>query len=257
MPRTLTDDLGHPVHLPDGPAERVVSLVPSLTEAIAATRPEALVGATDWCSHPADLAVTRVRGTKNPNRASIIDLAPELVVVVQEENRELDVRRLREAGVSVWVSVIESVPDALRVMRQLFTQVLSWGAPLWLTEVEAAWGGPAIPPARTSAAVAIWRDPWMVVGARNFTTDLLARAGVRNVYADSGLRYPQLGLEDLDSVGADVVLLPDEPYEFTAEDGPEAFSRTPTRLISGRLLTWYGPSMLQSRRELAALGRRR
>lgn len=253
----LTDDLGHRVDLPDGPVGRVVSLVPSLTEAIAVTRPEALVGATDWCTHPVDLEVTRVRGTKNPNRSAIIDLTPELVVVVQEENRELDVRRLREAGVPVWVSVIESVPDALRAMRQLFTQVLDWGQPTWLTEVEAAWGGSTAPSARVSTAVAIWRDPWMVVGARNFTTDLLARAGVRNVYADSGLRYPQLSIEDLDSVGADVVLLPDEPYEFTAEDGPEAFSRTPTRLISGRLLTWYGPSMLLARTELAALGRQR
>ncbi|MEV6816936.1 helical backbone metal receptor, partial [Micromonospora sp. NPDC051296] len=33
---------------------RVVSLVPSLTEAVAVTRPGLLVGATDWCSHPAD-----------------------------------------------------------------------------------------------------------------------------------------------------------------------------------------------------------
>ena len=44
----------------------------------------------------------------------------------------------------------------------------------------------------------------------------------------------------------DLVLLPDEPYVFTAEDGPEAFPRTETRLVSGRLLTWYGPSLLEA-----------
>ena len=49
------DDLGHPVELA-GPARRVVSLVPSLTEAIAVSAPGLLTGATDWCTHPADLA---------------------------------------------------------------------------------------------------------------------------------------------------------------------------------------------------------
>ncbi|MCK0112087.1 helical backbone metal receptor [Ornithinimicrobium sp. F0845] len=254
MPRTLTDDLGQPVELPDAPVRRVVSLVPSLTEAIAAARVEALVGATDWCTHPADLDVPRVRGTKNPDRAAIAALAPELVVAVQEENRELDVRRLRAAGIKVWVSVIESVPQALTAMRHLFTEVLGWGAPGWLEQVEGLWGSPELPPVRASVAVPIWRDPWMVVGARTFTTDLLTRAGLRNVYADHEERYPHVELAALDAAGADVVLLPDEPYEFSAGDGPEAFARTPTQLVSGRLLTWYGPSMVQAWEALSTIG---
>jgi hypothetical protein len=46
------DDLGYPVGV--GPSGgRVVSLVPSLTESVAVTRPGALVGATAWCTHPA------------------------------------------------------------------------------------------------------------------------------------------------------------------------------------------------------------
>ena len=47
-----------------------------------------------------------------------------------------------------------------------------------------------------------------------------------------------------------LVVLPDEPYEFTTDDGPEAFTRTPTRLVSGRLLTWYGPALLEARHTL-------
>ena len=86
----------------------------------------------------------------------------------------------------------------------------------------------------------------MVVGARTFTTDLLRRLGWANVYADAADRYPTVALDDLDAAGADVVLLPDEPYVFTAEDGPEAFTRTPTELVSGRLLTWYGPSLVEA-----------
>jgi ABC-type Fe3+-hydroxamate transport system substrate-binding protein len=238
------DDLGTPVDV-RRPAERVVSLVPSLTEAVAVTRPDALVGATDWCTHPGDLDVTRVRGTKNPDVAQIVSLQPDLVVVNKEENRELDVRRLRKAGILVWVTVIETVPQAVTSMTRLFEEALGWGTPPWLSSAAAAWSGP-LPVVRRRVAVPIWRDPWMVVGRDTFTGDLLRRLGCLNVYDEHADRYPKVTLSDIDSAGADVVLLPDEPYVFTAEDGPEAFTRTPTRLVSGRLLTWYGPSLLDA-----------
>jgi hypothetical protein len=85
----------------------------------------------------------------------------------------------------------------------------------------------------------------MVVGRSTFTGDLLRRRGYDNVFANHEDRYPKLLLEEVDRADVDVVLLPDEPYVFTADDGPEAFSR-PTRLVSGRLLTWYGPSLLEA-----------
>lgn len=240
----LLDDLGHPVWI-DGPASRVVSLVPSFTESVCATCPEALVGATDWCSHPASLDVSRVRGTKNPDVAAIIGLRPDLVLVNQEENRELDVVRLREAGVPVWVTVIEDVPQAIASMTRMFETALGWGVPPWLVDVTQAWDHP-MPPVRARVAVPIWRDPWMVVGRNTFTGDLLRRLGCENAFAETSGRYPHVAVADIDTAGADVVLLPDEPYAFTADDGPEAFSRTPTRLVDGRLLTWYGPSLLEA-----------
>jgi ABC-type Fe3+-hydroxamate transport system substrate-binding protein len=208
------------------------------------------VGATDWCTHPADLSVTRVRGTKNPDLAAIRALSPDLVVANQEENRELDVRRLRESGVAVWVTRIESVEDSLASMTRLFASALHLADPPWLVEARELWSARAAP--RMRVAVPIWRDPWMVVGSSTYTHDLLARAGLTNVLADREGRYPSVPLDEIDAAGADVVLLPDEPYVFTADDGPEAF-RTPTRLVSGRLLTWYGPAMVEAHAELTAL----
>jgi ABC-type Fe3+-hydroxamate transport system substrate-binding protein len=249
MPRTLADDLGHEVALPDVVA-RVVSLVPSLTEALAATCPERLVGATDWCTHPADLSargVERVRGTKNPDLTAVAALRPDLVVANKEENRELDVRRMRERGIPVWVTDIETVPQAVASMRRLLGDVLEVGEPGWLTEAEAAWCGP-VPPATARVVVPIWRDPWMVVGRPTFTADLLARAGFEVATAGVEGRYPTVDLGVLDDPDvADLALLPDEPYVFTADDGPEAFRRLPTRLVSGRLLTWYGPALVDAR----------
>ena len=97
--RRLTDDTGREVVLPDE-VTRVVSIVPSLTEAVAVTAPGLLVGATDWCTHPADLDVTRVRGTKNPDVDGIVALRPDVVVANAEENRTPDLDALRAAGVA-------------------------------------------------------------------------------------------------------------------------------------------------------------
>ncbi|HEV3130531.1 MAG TPA: helical backbone metal receptor [Acidimicrobiales bacterium] len=247
MPR-LDDDLGHPLLLERTPS-RVVSLVPSLTEALAATVPARLVGATEWCTHPAGLDVTRVRGTKNPDHGAISRLLPDLVVANQEENRSTDVERLRAAGVPVWVTVVESVDQALRSMRRLFVEVLGVAEPDWLVAADTEWSRPPeVPPAGVIAP--IWRDPWMAVGSRTFSGDILARLGLSHLLADAGDRYPKLDLGALVAMDPDLVLLPDEPYPFSAEDGPEAFPGIATSLVSGRSLTWYGPAMVTARAEL-------
>jgi ABC-type Fe3+-hydroxamate transport system substrate-binding protein len=246
----VVDDLGHPLATTE-PPRRVVSLVPSLTESIADTG--LLVGATDWCTHPASLDVPRVRGTKNPDLRAIAALAPDLVLANKEENRELDVRRLREAGTPVWVTDIESVDQALASLGRMFTEALGVPRPTWLDRAEALWSAPA-PEPRIRVAVPVWRDPWMVVGSRTFTGDLVGRLGMVNVFEDDPERYPHVEIADLDGRDdLDLVLLPDEPYVFTESDGPEAFTRVPTALVSGRLLTWYGPSLVEAHAVLGAI----
>jgi len=247
---TWHDDLGHPLPL-TRPPQRIVSLVPSLTEALAVTVPGRLAGATDWCTHPAGLDVPRVRGTKNPDRAAIAALRPDLVVANREENRRHDVEQLRAAGIPVWVTEIETVDAALRSLRRLFTDVLSVPEPEWLRTAAGQWSGPpALPALRT--VVPVWRDPWMVVGARTFTGDILTRLGLAHVFAGSTDRYPKHEPAQLAAAGAELAVLPDEPYPFTAADGPEAFPGIAVALVSGRSLTWYGPSLATARAELIA-----
>ena len=247
----MIDDLGHPVAF-EAPPRRIVSLVPSLTEALATTVPERLVAVTDWCTHPPGLALPRVRGTKNPDRKAIAALKPDLVVANQEENRQLDVERLRAAGVPVWVTAIESLNDALRSMRRLFVEVLAVDEPDWPWAATISWRLSA-PLPRLRVVVPIWRDPWMVVGPRTFTGDLLDRLGLENVFGSHEARYPRLEPEELRAAAPDLVLLPDEPYVFTPDDGPEAFPGLRTVLVPGRQLTWYGPSLATARDELLAL----
>ncbi|HST82006.1 MAG TPA: helical backbone metal receptor [Kineosporiaceae bacterium] len=238
----MRDDLGHEVAVPKS-VHRVVSIVPSLTEAIAATAPGLLVGATDWCTHPADLEVPRIRGTKNPDVAAIVALAPDVVVANEEENREVDLQQMRDAGLAVWVSRIRTVPEAFDALRRMLTLACRCESPDWLARAEAAWA--EVPPGldRGTAVIPIWRRPWMVVGRDTFTGDVLRRLGVRNAFETHSERYPKVPLEQVRAVRPDLVVLPDEPYRFTADDGPEAFAGIPSALVSGRYLTWYGPSL--------------
>jgi ABC-type Fe3+-hydroxamate transport system substrate-binding protein len=226
---------------------RVVSLVPSLTESVAVTAPGLLVGATDWCSHPQDLEVTRVRGTKSPDVGAVVALAPDLVIANAEENREVDLDALRAAGLAVWVTYPRTVPEALVSVERVLA-ACGLAQPAWLAEAFEVWAPPWTGPRRT-ALVPIWRRPWMAVGSGTFTGDVLARLGVDNVLADHPERYPKVDLAALPPY--DLVVLPDEPYAFSPADGPECFD-APSVCVSGRLLTWYGPSLVQARTELAA-----
>ncbi|MEU6376365.1 helical backbone metal receptor [Streptomyces sp. NPDC046909] len=230
---------------------RVVSLVPSLTEAVARTLPGALVGATDWCTHPADLGVARVGGTKNPRTERVLALAPDLVIANEEENREPDLAALREAGVEVLVTEVRTVPQAFTELARVLAACGARAAPRWLEEAESVWSALPEPSYRTTAVVPIWRRPWMVLGRDTFAGDVLARLGVDHVYAAHAERYPRIPVEELRAAAPDVVILPDEPYRFTADDGPEAFPGLPCALVSGRHLTWYGPSLTEAPRRLA------
>ena len=235
------DDLGVAVSLP-GSIDRVVSLVPSLTESLAASAPGLLVGATDWCTHPADLDVTRVGGTKNPDVAGIVALAPDLVLANEEENRAADLDALREAGVAVWVTQVRTVDEAFTSLARMLA-ACRVAPPRWLDDALAAWAA-VVPGAAWTAAIPIWRRPWMVLGRDTFAGDVLARLGIRNAFDGSAERYPRVALESLRAV--ELVVLPDEPYAFSPTDGPECFPGQSVALVSGRHLTWYGPSMVDA-----------
>ncbi|MDI3099872.1 helical backbone metal receptor [Streptomyces sp. AN-3] len=231
---------------------RVVSLVPSLTEAVARTVPGALVGATDWCTHPADLDVVRVGGTKNPKTDRVLSLAPDLVIANEEENRAPDLDALRAAGVEVLVTEVRTVARAFAELTRVLTACGAPDRPRWLDEAEAAWSSVPRPERRTMAVVPIWRRPWMVLGRDTFAGDVLARLGVDHLYASHPERYPKVPVEELRAARPGLVVLPDEPYRFTAGDGPEAFPGLPCALVDGRYLTWYGPSLTEAPRALGA-----
>ena len=218
----FVDDAGAVVPL-RGEVLRIVSLVPSLTEALALSAPEKLLAATDWCTHPADLVVARVGGTKNPDLEAIGALAPDLVVANAEENRQVDLDVLRGQGIPVWVTDIRTVDQALDSIETLLRAVGA-GDTRWLGQARDSWAQtPAVVEGRRlRAVVPIWRRPWMHLGRDTYAGDVLRRLGVDNVLGDNPRRYPRLGLDQLPEV--DLVVLPDEPYQFNRGGRPGGVS---------------------------------
>lgn len=241
---------------------RLVSLVPSVTETVAALGvADALVGVTDWCVLGAPPAAVRVGGTKNPDVAKVIALRPDLVVANQEENRAEDVAALRTAGLQVLVTYPRAVPDVADLIRSLGTVLDREAAATRMADelsLAIATLDPPDPP--IPALTLIWRKPWMAVGPGTYADDLLTRCGFRNALATHPDRYPTVHREQLRSPGSatahcvqpEVVLLPSEPYEFGDKDLDAVRdlvgSEPAIRFVDGQLLTWHGP------RTIAALG---
>jgi ABC-type Fe3+-hydroxamate transport system substrate-binding protein len=247
--RHVVDARGTSVELPDR-VGRVVSLVPSLTEwLVVAGVGERLVGVTDWCVEPAGAleGLTRVRGTKNPDLAAIRALEPDLVVANGEENRRIDVQRLEAGGVATFVTMPTTVAGAVTELRDLAAAVGDLpGAAALDAELVAAVGHAYRNRAakRLRYACPVWRDPWMWLGRRTYAADLLGLAGGEPVLDDPATRYPKLEPAELAAREPELVLLPSEPYAFTATDAEEVaatFPRARVELVDGRALTWYGP----------------
>jgi ABC-type Fe3+-hydroxamate transport system substrate-binding protein len=156
---------------------------------------------------------------------------------------------LRAAGIAVHVTYPRTVDEALVQMGEMFDGLGL--TPDWLARAREVWAAP--PPETTrNALIPVWRRPWVVLGSDTFAGDVLSRLGIQNVYGDHAERYPRPSLDELRANDMDLVVLPDEPYAFTGTDGPESFPGVPYALVSGRHLTWYGPSLVEARAVLTA-----
>jgi ABC-type Fe3+-hydroxamate transport system substrate-binding protein len=240
---------------------RVVSLVPSLTD-LAAQLGVPPVGVTGWCTDGAPADAARIGGTKNPDVQKVVALRPDVVLANTEENRAEDLDRIREAGCTVEETYPRTVPEAAAMIRRVGAVLDRAGAaePL-AAEVDAALAETAWPADRERlvALALVWRKPWMGLGPRTYASDLLERCGFANALAGWGggedADYPRLDAST--AFGADVCLLPSEPYAFTDADLPAVAELVgdgvDVVLVDGQALTWHGPRSAAALRTFRAL----
>lgn len=243
-----------------GPPRRIVSLVPSLTEALfALALDRAVVGRTEYCVAPAERvpATPTVGGTKTPDLEAIVRLEPELVIASAEENVREHVEALIERGLRVYVSLAATVAQAIDELADLVRLCGRDEADApWLGEARAAVAEVA-ERRRGSAPVRyfcpIWRRPYMVAAPETYMSDLLRLCGGENVFGEGPARYYAVELAEAARRAPAVVLLPDEPYPFAEKHRAEiaAYGEMPAvqagrmHLIDGQWITWYGPRMAE------------
>jgi ABC-type Fe3+-hydroxamate transport system substrate-binding protein len=272
---------------------RVVSLVPSDTYSVAALGcGDALVGRTDYCELPADVAlrVPSVGGTKNPKIEAILDLSPDLVIANQEENTKKDLETLAQRGVKVLVAFPKRAADGLAHLARL-ARIFRVDSDASVRELlrrgyngirEAEEARKTLTSLRTFCP--IWMKPLMTIHGTTFISDVLDLAGAQNVFADRerryplaadvgtaaalppedvagrDTRYPRVTLEEVTSRAPELVLLPDEPHPFTEEDAAvfrgleiPAAARGAVVRMSGKDLCWYGAQTVDGLPRVRAL----
>ena len=231
---------------------RLVSLCPSLTELVFDLGlGDSLVGRTKFCVHPEGLVerVETVGGTKNPKVARVVELAPDLVLMNEEENRREDAEALAAAGVACHTSMPRTAAETAAMVRSIGAAVgRGERAEEIASDIErraARVRRAAAPRARVRYAYLIWREPLMAAGAATFVDGLLALAGGENVLADRAERYPAVSEAELAAAHPDAVLLSTEPFPFADRHAAELAERTGIarerfHIVDGELLSWHG-----------------
>jgi ABC-type Fe3+-hydroxamate transport system substrate-binding protein len=255
----IVDDLGRSLVVPRAP-QRIVSLVPSDTYSVVALGAgDRLVGRTTYCEHG---TAPTVGGTKDVDVAAVVALEPDLVIANQEENARPPLEALAAAGMRVLVSLPRTVDQGIAHLARLARILECDDATTSLVR-----DGYALPRANATtrrAFVPIWMDPLMTLNADTFGSDVLARIGIANAFGDRlrlyplaadlgkgeaieatgrDIRYPRVTLAEVTSRDPDLVILPDEPHAFSADDEALLRAALPKARIvrvSGKDVFWYG-----------------
>ena len=212
--QTVTDDIGRTVVLPH-PAERIISLAPSITESLFAIGAgDRLVGVTDFCTYPPEaLKIRRVGGMINPSIEQIVALTPDLIVLSMEGNQREDFERLVSLGTPVVVSnprTLEGIYRSLTMLSTLTgTEVQAARLIRSLRDREAAVRKRA-DTSRPGVLVIVSVQPLMVVGAPTFLNELIETAGATNLAADAGGTYPTISRESVAARDPDILLFMSE-----------------------------------------------
>ena len=193
---TIKDDRGAQLQL-SVPAQRVVSMLPSLTESVCALgKCSTLVGVDRFSNWPKSIdALPRLGGIADANIEGIVLLKPDLVLV--EKSSPL-IPRLQSLGISVMAFDVQSMADVQRTLRQLDTVLGS-------TESGAVWDRIQLEIARASRALSPSQKAVRVyfevnsapfaAGKTSFIGELLDRLGMQNIATEKMGAFPKINPE--------------------------------------------------------------
>jgi iron complex transport system substrate-binding protein len=222
-PARVVDDAGDTVAVAPS-ARRIVSLIPATTELLFAIGAgPVVVGRTAWCDYPAAAAkVPNLGDGIAPSVEAVLASRPDLVLLYNSAQNAAIAGRLRGLGIAALRLNTDSLGDVERVGRLLgrltgHEQAADSMAAVFDTALAAATTTP--PPHRPKVLLLVWEQPPMTIGRGSFLSELVERAGGRNLFADVTSSAGTVSIEAVASRDPDLIL--------TTSAGPVAFASRP------------------------------
>jgi iron complex transport system substrate-binding protein len=215
----IVDDAGDTVRIAI-PARRVASLIPATTELLFDLGAgHDVVGRTTWCDYPAAaLAVPSLGDGINPSLEAIVASRPDLVLLYNSAQNETVARRLRALGVPAMRLATDRLADVPRLANLLGALT---GRGVTADSLDAAYrralAAATVPPAprRPAVFLLVWDQPPTTVGRGSYLTELIERAGGRNVFDDIAASSGAVSIEAVAARDPDAILsLSDAPPRF-------------------------------------------
>jgi iron complex transport system substrate-binding protein len=198
--RTVHDELGREVRVPDHP-HRLVCLAPSITETVFKLgRGDDVVGITDFTKFPPEaLKKPSVGGVIDPSLEKLVSLKPDLVLAMGDLNNTDLIRAIDKLGFPVFAVDPHGLHDIYRAIADIGKAIdADREASDLVASLQAR---EAVVRQRVSAKskprlfFLLWPDPITTAGRRAFVTDLIEAAGGVSVTADLPNEWPHLSLE--------------------------------------------------------------
>jgi iron complex transport system substrate-binding protein len=206
------------------PARRVVSLIPAATELLFAIGAGGLVvGRTQYCDYPANAqAVANLGDGIKPSLEAVLGKTPDLVVLYHSGQNAAVAGRLLELGIPAVRLNTDLLKDVPRVARLLGTLTgHRRGADSVIAVYDSALANATSPGGgrRPTVLLLVWEQPPMTVGRGSFLSELVERAGGRNLFDDVTASSGVVSIEAVAARNPDLI--------YTTAEGPSAFARRP------------------------------
>ena len=209
----LVDDTGARISLP-APPRRVVSLIPATTELLFALGAgDRVIGRTAWCDFPPEAArVPNLGNGIEPNVEAVVAAKPDLVLLYKSGANRGAADRLRSLGIPALELSTDRIADIARITR-LLGRALDLGAAaeslVARTEMALALATKPsdLPTSRPSVFILAWDRPVMTLGRGSFLSEIIERAGARNLFDDLPGSSAQISVEAVASRDPDYILI--------------------------------------------------
>ena len=206
----LTDDAGVAVRL-GAPPQRIISLIPATTELVFALGAgDRLVGRTSWCDFPAEaLAVPDLGNGIGPNIEAVVAARPDLVLLYKSGSNRSAAEQLRSFGIPTLELATDRMEDFDRIARLLGAALgkREEAESLVVRTARDLASATVQPSSRPTVFILAWDRPPMTLGRGSFLSEILERAGARNLFDDLATSSAPISIEAVASRDPDFVLV--------------------------------------------------